>query len=179
MKINLKLKSIFDEFAIDYDEGILYLLSIFFHLKINEEKFEETIKKVNFAKIVERDYETKTVIWNTPLFEGTNVENNWDWVISWRNLFKDIRPDRAGTLNLCLTRMKQFFAKNPHVRREDVLKATQLYLETVTDSAYLTSAHYFIKKDKGTNEQSKLEEFIEIVLDRKKAISKNNVKGML
>jgi len=177
MEINKKLKTIFADYNIDYDEGILYLLSIYFHLRIDEKKFEETIKKVNFAKIVERDYETGTAIWNMPLFEGQIIKDEWSWVETWREQFKKLRLDRGGTSSICLTRMKQFFAKNPHIRKEDVIEATKMYLETVKDPTYLISAHYFIKKDKGTNEQSKLEEFIEIVLDKKKNNNRDDLKS--
>lgn len=174
MQINKRLKEIFEEYSINYDEGILYLLAVFFNLKIDEEKFEETIKKVNFAKIVERDYDFVTVKWNISLFDEQNIEDDWEWVVTWRNLFKNIKPDRAGTLNMCLARMKQFFASHPSVRKDDVMEATKMYLSTVNDPNYLTSAHYFIKKDKAANEQSKLQEFLEILKDKKKQTLKNS-----
>lgn len=175
MKINPQLKSVLEDHNIDYDEGVLYLLSLHFGLKIDSEKFEKTIKQVNFVKIVERDYsantELFTVRWNISLFENQEVNTAWDWVVEFRNMFRSIRPDRASTLNICLARMKDLFSKNPHYRKEDVLEATKMYLRTVKDTNYLISAHYFIKKDKGVNEQSKLMEFLEILYENRKLSS--------
>lgn len=178
MKINPQIREIFLQNNVDYDEGILYLLSIYFNLNISLEKFEQTIKQVNFTKIVDRDYSeiTYKVVWHVPLFESSATDTLWDWVIEYRNMFKNIRPDRAGTINNCLSRMKNFFATHPSVRKEDVLEATKAYISTVKDPAFLISAHYFIKKDRGNNEASKLEEFLEIIEDQKKnAFQKNKM----
>lgn len=181
IKLNPNLKTLLEDYNIDYNEGVLYLLSLYFELNIDSVKFEKTIKQVNFVKLVERDYAAQTtpytIKWNIALFENQQFDDIWDWVIEFRNMFKNIRPDRASTLNTCLSRMKNLFSKNPHIRKDDVLEATKMYLRTVRDPNFLISAHYFIKKDKGINEQSKLEEFLEIIYDnRKKA---NNREKML
>jgi hypothetical protein len=57
---------------------MLYLLSIYFNLRIDEKKFEQSMKQVNFSKIVERDYlgNEISVIWNTPLFEEEKKFDN-------------------------------------------------------------------------------------------------------
>lgn len=175
MKIHPNLKSLLEDYNIDYDEGVLYLLSLYFGLKIDSVKIEKTIKQINFVKLVERDYNAQTtpytIKWNVPLFENQQVNDVWDWVAEFRNMFKTIRPDRASTLNICLSRMKHLFSKNPHIRKEDVLEATKMYLRTVRDPNFLISAHYFIKKDKGVNEQSKLEEFLEIIYDNRRKMN--------
>lgn len=173
MKFNPQIKDIFVQNNINYDEGMLYLLSIYFNLNIDEKKFEESIKQVNFTKIVERNYSTIpfSIVWNVPLFEGMQTNILWEWVTDYRNMFKNIRPDRASTINICLARMKNFFSTHPSVRKEDVMEATRMYLSTVKDPAYLVSAHYFIKKDKGINEASKLEEFLDILSERSKTVS--------
>lgn len=177
MKINPDLKRIFREHNINYDEGILYLLSLYFGIVIPESKFEQTIKQINFIKVVERNYKSDSndLIWNVPLFESQNLL--WDWVIEYREMFRRIRKDRGGTLDSCLVRMKKFFAENPEVRKEDVIEATKMYLRTVTDPAYLTGADYFITKDKGIDAKSKLMLYLEILYEKRKE-SKNSTKMM-
>lgn len=183
MIINPKIQKIFKEYNINYDEGILYLLAIHFNLKIPEEMIEETIKQVNFSKIVERDYSTNSIKWNTPLFftknedEKNNKDENWIWVTDeFRTIFTDVRIDAGGDKNACLIRMKKLFMHNPHVRKEDVIEATKMYVYSVKDPQYLQRADYFIEKGKGTDRISRLEEFLEIVKAREKQIVTINPK---
>jgi len=70
MKINPEIEILLQQYNIDLDEGLLYLLSVHFKLNIDERKFEQTIRQINFTKIVDREYTEDSVLikWNMPLF---------------------------------------------------------------------------------------------------------------
>jgi hypothetical protein len=145
------------------DEGIIYLLSIYFNLDVKciPQKIQT---KVNLLKIVERDYDAASfsVKWNEPLFEGESpTQSHWDWVEDWRKLFKRVNPERDGTKKYCITRMKKFFSKFPNYRKEDVMIATRAYLGSVASPQYCKKAHKFIFEGSGVNEYSLLLEWCE------------------
>ena len=58
--------------------------------------------------------------------------------------------------------MKDFFSKHPEVRKQDIIDAAELYLSTTTNPEYIMSADYFIWKDKGRNQRSMLETYLEL-----------------
>lgn len=166
MRINPNLKDIFQHHNIDYDEGILYLLSLYFGVKMDEIKFEKTIKQVNICKIVERDLNTKSLTWNEPLFEGQNTA--WEWLSEYRKMFTAVNKSRGGSMPAITVRMKKFFAEQPHVRKEDVMEATRMYMRTISNPQYLQSADYFISKGMGADRTSKLLEHIDILMEIRK-----------
>jgi hypothetical protein len=177
--INPKLKEIFQQFNIDYTEGVLYLTAVFYQLPINEnlvKALDTTIKQVNISKVIDRDYKNHTIIWNEPLFN--TQETQWGWVEEYRKLFRSVRPDRAGTSISCTKRMKEYFKDNPSVRKDDVMEATRLYLKELTNPDYLQGADYFIKKGVGAAVTSKLTEYVERILLRKEVADMQTSKRM-
>lgn len=99
-----------------------------------------------------------------PVFEFEAEESKstdkFLWVKNYRDLFKEVNPDRWGTLSTCKERMKKFFSENPEVRVEDVMNATKMYLRN-TDRRYIMKSHKFIFDGVGTSRNSTLEEWIE------------------
>lgn len=183
MTINPKVIEILQQLDIDTTEGILYLTATYYKLPINEalEKvMEVSIRKVNLTKIVERDYEKNTVKWNVPLYLGEKLEEpKWFWVDEeYRKLFKDIRPDRAGTSVSCLRRMKDFFRENPEVRKEDIMEATKLYIQELDNPEYLQGADYFIKKGVGVNATSRLTSYLERIKVKQEVSKSRNLNLM-
>src|SRR5688572_22495468 len=123
MEINPEIKSILKGCKIDVQQGILCLLSIYFDLDAERIIPEDLIKKINFTKIIEKDYTSKTITWNVPLFAGQEV-GAFAWVNEWMNPFGTIgTPARRGTTKEVIARMKEWFAKNPEYRIEDVFAA--------------------------------------------------------
>ena len=49
MKFNSQIKDIFVQNNINYDEGMLYLLSIYFNLNIDEKKFEQIWQAIEYC----------------------------------------------------------------------------------------------------------------------------------
>lgn len=92
--------------------------------------------------------------------QETQSADKFKWVSKFRDLFKQVNPDRWGTLSTCKERMKKFFSENPEVRVDEVMDATIMYLKN-TDRRYIMKSHKFIYDGVGTSRNSTLEEWIE------------------
>lgn len=176
MQINPEVIKVLEDFNINVDEGLLYLLAIHFNLK-TEIISEQTLKQVNFSKIIERDYENDKVVWNLELFLSSEKnEDAWSWIEDWRKLFMEIRSDAGGSKTACIDKMKKFFMTHPDVRKDEVIEATKLYLDEFrydkSKVKFLQRADYFISKTvkaEGTSDRnSRLEQYIEVYRNSKK-----------
>ena len=91
---------------------------------------------------------------------GTLVSS---WIDQWRDLFpKGIKTAGyaiRGTRGGCVKKMKKFIKEHKNVTKEQIFKATELYVEEKrrVRYAYMRIADYFIEKDGG----SLLENYIE------------------
>lgn len=144
MKINKKISETFTRFSIDPDEGLLYLLGLFFSLNVDH--LDESMKKkVLMSKVVE--YSTTGLKWNIPLFEGQETAFAWvtdEYVKLFASCDKDTNAREATA------RMKKLFAENPDIRKEEVLSATEMYLSN-TNPKYVKLPHYFLRKGAGAD----------------------------
>ena len=160
MEINPQIRDLLDSFGINQEDGLSYLLSIYFECRPS---YTPTIliQKINATNILGIGA-SRELIWNIPLFiASVETDGKWDWVKLWNKSFGEISPKRRGTDKDCIIRMKKFFAENPEVRKEDVVNATQMYFSSLTDRQYLTSSHYFIYKGVGRDKLSALEVWVE------------------
>ena len=163
MEINNQIRERLMKLKIAYPDGLSYLLAVYFKCT-QAEHFEASFKaKMISAGIFE--IKGSDTIWTVSLFRDQEI--NFEWVKEFRLKFKEKNRARAGSLSSCTTRMKEFFAKNPHVRKEDVMRATDLYIASVNDYQYITVSQHFIFKDKGVNKTSPLEDWIEDVFEEK------------
>lgn len=174
MKINDEIIDTLKEYNISVDDAIPVLLSIYYGY--NPSYIPKLlIKKIFLTKIIEND--NGSITWNISLFE--DLVNKFDWVKEYRKAFITKNKARGGTLKACIERFKKFFFENPDVTLDEVKKATNLYLNSVRDYEYLTSAHYFISKGKGLDKVNSLEAWIEIVRENEKTnnnrITHNNI----
>lgn len=158
--INKEIAKIFKDFGVDYNEGLLVLLAIYH--KINK-PFPDYIPTTLILRVLSLgivDLNTdNTTTWRVPLFEEQIT--HFEWVVDYRNAFKKRNPERAGTLSSCMSRMKEFFANNPHVRVEHVNGAVGMYFRSVKDPQYLITSHKFIYEGSGKTRNSPLEEWLE------------------
>lgn len=161
MNINPEVVEILKEFNINRDAGLLCLLGIYHELDVDTIVPEDIIKAINVTKIVDRDYDSKTIVWNIALFEGQEVA--FGWVKDWMEAFKRMNPDRVGSYRDAVPRMKAFFAKYPEYRKDDVYKARDAYIATVKESKFLMKSHKFIFDGQGAMKKSTLLEFCEKV----------------
>lgn len=182
IQINPTIIKELEEGKIYTPNGVMYLLSVYFEL--DETITPEIIKtQVNALKLFERNYNTGSITWNITMFKDIkNVFNqslvdNWEWVETYRQKFKDVRKDAAGDKRGCMSKMQKFFAQYPEVRSTDILEAAQLYIRPFADGTedpkYMQRADYFISKQvKIKNEttiQSRLLQYLEMVFDGKNA----------
>ena len=145
MEINQQIRDLLDSFGINQEDGLSYLLSVYFECRPS---YTPTIliQKLNATNILGIGA-SRELIWNIPLFiASVEADNKWDWVKAWNQSFGDINPKRKGSDKDCIIRMKKFFSENPEVRKEDVIGATKLYFNSLSSRDYLTSSHYFIVK---------------------------------
>jgi|SRR6218665_641795 len=169
MEINEKILEIFEEFDIPKDDGLCYLISL--HFGLNPSFIPDLLKKkVNSSQIAEAD-EDGSLKWNAELFKSKNMNTPFDWVkTEYVKLFSERNPEKGGNIKESTNRMKAFFAKNPEVRKDDVLDATRLYLSR-TDPAYIRLPHYFIEKGAGAAKISDLESWLERLKEEKEQVA--------
>ena len=138
--INSEIREILKESGVKYEDGLSYLLSLYFDCisTFIPDSFQLRMLTTNIFEVTEK----KGVVWNTPLFEEQLT--NFEWVKEYRDAFKQINPERAGDLNTCVLRFKRFFAKYPQYRVEDVKEAVNAYFRSVSSAKYLMKAHKFI-----------------------------------
>lgn len=171
MEINQEIKEVFKAHHIEYSVGILYLMGV--HFKLNTDIIPEVVKKqIAVSKIIERDYENNTVQWNMPLFNGQEIA--WEWCKDWMSGFGKRNPDRRGDKTSVVARMKEFFSKNPEVRKEDIYAARDLYFKSVSDNQYLKSSHKFIYDGMGKTKSSMLQQYVDTVMKNKQVGPVNN-----
>jgi hypothetical protein len=174
MTINEEVKNLLKDHNIDEAKGLLVLLAIYHNIPFDgylESFFAQELSEINIIKIVDRSYPDENIIWNIPLFNDAelNLATEWSWVLDeYRPLFRNIDKSKGGTPISCVRRMKKFFAEHPEVRKQDVIEAAKMYIETVNDPRYLQQADYFIIKDtKSLNVTSRLEQFLEIIKENR------------
>ena len=158
MKVNPQINSVLEQYNIPVNDGIAYLLSVFFNCRPSYTP-ALLVQRLNVANILGID-SNREVVWNIPLFvEESN--DKWHWVLEWNAEFKRINSKRKGSDKDVITRMKAFFADNPDVRKEEVLGATKLYISTLSSAEYIISSHYFISKGIGRDRVSALLGWVE------------------
>ena len=169
MIINNEIKEILTENGIRPDDGISFLLSLYFDLKPvyipNRLKLD-----ILTTGIIEYDNKTDTLIWKKRLFEEQMT--GFEWVKEYRDSFKQINPDRAGDLNTCVARFKKFFSKYPQYRVEDIKEAVNAYFRSVSSPKYLMKSHKFIYEGNATTGSSELLTWLE-------RVAENNQEGRM
>ena len=165
MTINLKIKEILKEFGILPDDGIPILLSLYYGFTPSYIP-QALILKMNLTKIV---VQSKTGLqWNIPLFEG--VETAFEWVLTeYLQIFETVGKNKFK--RECVTRMKKLFRENPEIRKEEIIGATEMYINN-TDPKYVRNPHYFIEKGSGGDKTQDILEWVE-----KYQTAQNQLKG--
>ena len=157
MKINPEINTVLKTFNIPVNDGISYLLSIYYDVKPSYTPLS-LIEKMNRTRILVLDEASKTLDWNVPLFE--EQVTGFEWVKEWIEEFGRINKDRKGTYRNVAARMKTFFVNNPAIRQDEVIEATKMYLRTVTQPVYLKTSHKFIYEGQGAEKVSHLLEWV-------------------
>ena len=155
MNINDEILEILSEVKIQKDDGICYLLSLFYGYK--PEFIPDSFKqKMNITGIYQE--ERGSIKWNVPLFEGQ--QTTFEWVKDYCQLFKDANSLRAGHVREATALLKKLFATNPELRKDDIMNATRMYIRN-TDPKYIMMPHYFIQKGIGASKTTTILDWIE------------------
>lgn len=175
IQINPEVKRRLAEQGIPEGPGLLYLICAYHELQSKHLDLDETQHvMINRTKIVERSYADDGIklIWHVSLYENESpTETAWEWVEDWRKLFGSLRRDAIGSKQACYKKMKTFFANNPEIRKDEIIRATEEYLHVFrtgkSDVKYLQQADYFISKatvdGAGRTFNSRLELYLEII----------------
>lgn len=161
MEFNPEIIEILRSHRINKDLGLLFLLGVYHNLDVDTICDEATVKAMAVTKIVEKDYQSKTINWNVPLFDGQ--ETAFGWVKEWIDGFGKINPDRRGSFKDAVKRMKDFFSKYPQYRKDDVFNARDLYFSSLSSSKYCMHSHKFIFDGMGAMKKSTLLSYCERV----------------
>jgi len=172
--INQELISILNEYNIRVDEAIPYLLSLYYGY--NPSYIPDDLKrKIHITKIVSIDIKTNTLVWNIPIFN--NQETEFSWVkTEYIELFRPL--GKATNYRESLTRIKALFTKHPHIRKEDVINATRLYISN-TDNKYVRLPHYFIEKGIGLSKTNDILNWIDKLNSYTQDTSSTNFNKLL
>lgn len=153
MNVNSEIVEILKEFNINKEDGLTYLIALFYDLRPSYIPLDIQ-SKISASRIVEA---TKTGLqWNVPLFE--EQQTTFDWVEKeYVPLFAAIGKDKYK--REATARMKKLFAKNPDIRKEEVLAATELYI--FNNGNYSRFPHYFIEKGSGAEKTQDILDWID------------------
>lgn len=155
LDINPEIRQIFTEKAIPIHDGVAYLLCL--HYGVTPSFIpEELQRRVLATNILTKDYSDDTIKWNLSLFEEQEI--GFEWISDWMDLFKAKNPERRGVKADVLRRMKKFFVNNPSIRKDEIFKATENYLNSVSEPIYIKKSHKFIYEQDGT---SMLKDYLE------------------
>jgi len=154
-----------EDSSIDIEEAKMYLLCVYHRLdasRLNLNMLQ--VNKINsfgiFEAIMKKDY--TEIKWHIPLFEEEKTDA-FSWVAQWRKPFVEINPSRSSDNVTVTKRMVKFFAENPEVRVDDVFRARDKYLESVSSPQYLKNAGKFVYEGAGFSRTSLLAQYVEIV----------------
>ena len=158
MKINSKIKEILTDYKITIKDGVSYLILLYYDC-IPSYVPSSLMTQLNKTNIY--SFESSSIQWNVKLFEEQIT--GFEWVVDWMKLFSDINKERRGVKNTCIARMKKFFAEFPDIRKEDVVEATKMYLDSLKgqDRKFLKTSHKFIYEGSGTEKMSHLKEWVD------------------
>lgn len=83
------------------------------------------------------------------------------FITEYRSKWRGLKLGSMGSLNSCKDKMYRWMKENPSYSKEDILKAADIYLNSLDDYKYLQRADYFIFKKEGIEEVSRLSAFID------------------
>jgi predicted transcriptional regulator len=84
-----------------------------------------------------------------------------EFVSEFRNKWKGLKPGSMGSLSACKDKMSKWMYENPSYTQEQILKAVDIYINSLNNHIYLQAADYFIYKKDAHGESSKLSAFID------------------
>ena len=90
-----------------------------------------------------------------------------DFIKEFRILWKGLKPGSMGSEKAVRDKMYKWMQDNPSYKKEDILKASKLYINSLDNLNYLQQADYFIYKKDIHGESSRLSAFIDEIDDKR------------
>jgi len=84
-----------------------------------------------------------------------------EFIETFRNKWKGLKPGSMGSAGACKDKMLKWMRENPTYTQEQILKAADIYINSLNNHMYLQAADYFIYKKDAHGESSKLSAFID------------------
>ena len=164
MTINPEITKILKQFKIREEEGICYLLCMYYCLNPIPDFIPDSLKSKVIATNI-FSFNKGVLTWNVPKFEKHNI--HFEWVEKeYIPLFTKI--GKLPYVKECQIRMQQLFAEHPDIRKEEVLEATKQYIST-TEVNFVRQPHYFISKGVGKDKTYDLYQHICAIRDKAKS----------
>jgi hypothetical protein len=92
------------------------------------------------------------------------INNELDsFIDEFRNKWKGLKPGSMGSLSACRDKMSRWMKENTKYTPQQILKAVDIYLNSLDNYQYLQQADYFIYKKDAHGESSRLSAFIDEV----------------
>ena len=83
------------------------------------------------------------------------------FIEEFRDKWKGLKPGSMGSLSTCKEKMRRWMQENPTYSPQQILKAADIYINSLNSLTYLQQADYFIYKKDGKEESSRLSAFID------------------
>ena len=145
--INQAIKEELLRNEIDTSKGLIFLLSIFYKIDVSEIIDFKTQTKILSCNNILTINDKGTFVFKMPLFvDGTSVSATKDmsWVATdFCPLFSAV--GRLPQTRECTERMEHFMQEYPEISKEEILAATNVYINN-TDPKFVREPRYFIGK---------------------------------
>lgn len=155
--LNLDIKDINHLHYTEYLQEKNYIKLINNETIIIREKTVKLFKILQNFELKFKRFEDKKIV-KSDLALKYEVDS---FIDEYRAKWKGLKPGSMGSLSSCKEKMLRWCKLNPLYTKEDILKAVDIYLKSVNDLKYVQRADYFIYKQEGKEESSRLSSFID------------------
>lgn len=181
----MKDKAIILDFNILAEENLSveeFISLYYLYNNINSDKFLEDLQEKGFIKIIQ-DEKNNIILREKAklLIEFLEIESLnsvkkekvikkskrivtqevLEFVDEFRNKWKGLKPGSMGSFESCKEKLMRWMLNNPTYSKEQILKAVDIYINSLTNLQYLQQADYFIYKKEGKDEHSRLSAFVD------------------
>ena len=108
--------------------------------------------------------------------KSSRLINNEIDVKSFREKWKGLAAGSMGSPKSCKEKLIRWMKENPEYSFDDILKAADVYINSLDNYRYLQRADYFVFKKEGKEESSRLSAFIDEIDEYQKEGWTNNLK---
>lgn len=149
---------------IEYSEELLNSLQNKQFIKINKEENTIILREkskllIEFLQIENiESAKNKKVVKKSSRFINNELDG---FVDEYRKLWKGLKVGSMGSESSCKEKLYKWMTEHPKYSKEDILKASKIYLKSVDNYQFLQQADYFIYKKDAFGESSRLSAFID------------------